>query len=81
MGSIPQSGRSSGGGNVNPLQYFCLGNPMDRGAWWTTVHGVTKKHECMTEHVYTHEDICTYRPTQILYMCEVNQFPTPLMEC
>ena len=39
---IPGSGRSSGEGNVNPLQYSCLGNPMDRGAWWDTVHGVTK---------------------------------------
>jgi len=31
-----------GGGNFNPLQYSCLKNPMDRGAWWATVHGVTK---------------------------------------
>ena len=35
-------GRSPGGGNGNPLQYSCLGNPMDRGAWCATVHGVTK---------------------------------------
>ena len=40
--SIPGWGRSPGGGNGNPLQYSCLGNPMDRGAWWATVHGVTK---------------------------------------
>ena len=33
-GLIPGSGRSCGGGNSNPLQYSCLGNPMDRGAWW-----------------------------------------------
>ena len=33
MGSIPESGRSPGGGNGNPLQYACLGNPLDRGAW------------------------------------------------
>ena len=39
---IPGSGRSLGGGNGNPLQYSCLGNPMDRGAWRATVHGVTK---------------------------------------
>ena len=39
---IPGSGRSSGGGNGNPLQYSCLENPMDRGAGWATVHGVTK---------------------------------------
>ena len=41
-GSIPGSGRSPGGGHDNPLQYSGLGNPMDRGAWWATVHGVTK---------------------------------------
>ena len=41
-GSIPGSGRSPGGEHGNPLQYSCLGNPMDRGAWQTTVHGVTK---------------------------------------
>ena len=41
-GSIPESGRSLGVGNGNPLQYSCLGNPMDRGVWWATVHGVTK---------------------------------------
>ena len=41
-GSIPGSGRSPGGGNGNPLQYSCLENPVDKGAWWVTVHGVTK---------------------------------------
>ena len=41
-GSIPGLGRSSGEGNGNPLQYSCLGNPVDRGAWWVTVRGVTK---------------------------------------
>ena len=41
-GSIPGSGRSPGEGNGNPIQYSCLENPMDRGAWWATVHGVTK---------------------------------------
>ena len=40
--SIPGSGRSPAGGNGNLLQYFCLKNPMDRGAWKATVHGVTK---------------------------------------
>ena len=41
-GSIPGLGRSSGEGNSNPPQYSCPGNPMDRGAWWVTGHGVTK---------------------------------------
>ena len=43
VGSIPGSGGSPGGGNGNPLQYSCLGNPTDRGAWQATVHGVTIK--------------------------------------
>ena len=42
MGSTPGLGRSPGEGNGNPLQYSCLGNPMDRRVWWATVHGVTK---------------------------------------
>ena len=43
MGSVPVgSGRSPGGGHGNPLQYSCLENPIDRGAWWATVHGVEK---------------------------------------
>ena len=41
-GSIPGSGRPLGGGHSNPLQYSYLENPMDRGAWWVTVHGVAK---------------------------------------
>ena len=41
-GSIPRSGRSPGGGHGNPLQCSCLENPMDRGAWWATVHRVAK---------------------------------------
>ena len=41
-GSIPGLGRSFEEGNGNPLQYSCLGNPIDRGAWWAIVHGVTK---------------------------------------
>ena len=41
-GSIPGMGRSNGEGNGNPLQYFCLENPIDRGAWWATVHEVAK---------------------------------------
>ena len=42
VGSISGLERSPGGGNGNPLQYSCLENPMGRGAWWATVHGVTK---------------------------------------
>ena len=42
MGSVPGLERSSGEGNGNPLQYFCLKNSTDRGAWWAPVHGVKK---------------------------------------
>ena len=42
QGLIPESGRSPGEGNGNPLQYSCKENYMDRGGWWATVHGVAK---------------------------------------
>ena len=45
VGLIPGLGRSPGEGNGNPLQYSCLGNPMDRGAWWATVHGLTEESD------------------------------------
>ena len=48
-GSIPGSGRSSGGGNGNPLQYSCLGNPMGRGTWQATVHGVAKSQTRLSD--------------------------------
>ena len=44
-GSIPGPRRTPGDGNDNSFQYSCLGNPMDRGAWWTAVHGVTKESD------------------------------------
>ena len=50
VGSIPGSGRSPEEGHGNPLQYPCLENPMDRGAWWATVHRVAKESD-MTEHM------------------------------
>ena len=64
VGSIPGSGRCPGGGNGNPLQYSCLGNPMDRGAWRATVHEVAEPggppcmrlqscaHDC-AQHMHT----------------------------
>ena len=51
VGLIPGSGRSPGGGDGNPLQYSCLGNPMDRGAWRATVHGAGKSQMLLsTQH-------------------------------
>ena len=49
-GAITGSGRSPGGGNSNPLQYLCLNNPMDRGAWWATVHSIAEESD-MTERL------------------------------
>ena len=49
-GVIPGWGRSPGGGNGNPLQYSCLGSPMDRGAWWAAVHGVAKSQTRLSSH-------------------------------
>ena len=43
-GSIPGLGRSPGVGHCNPLQYSCLGNPIDRGAWWAMVHRAAQSH-------------------------------------
>ena len=49
----PGSGKSPGGGNGNPLQYSCLGNPMDRGPWWATVHGVSKSRTRLSDFTFT----------------------------
>ena len=49
LGSIPGLGRSPGEGHGNPLQYSCLENHMDRGAWWATVHGVTKSQTRLSD--------------------------------
>ena len=48
-GSIPGLGRSPGEGNGNPLQYSCLENPTDRGAWWATVHGVAESQTRLSD--------------------------------
>ena len=53
LGSIPGLGRSPGEGNGNPLQYSCLENPMDGGAWWATVHGVAKSWTRLSDFTFT----------------------------
>ena len=53
LGLIPGSGRSPGEGNDNPLQYSCLENPMDGGAWWATVHGITKNQTRLSDFTFT----------------------------
>ena len=49
-GTVPGLGRSPGGDHGNPLQYSCLENPIDRGAWWTTVHRVAKSQTQLSTH-------------------------------
>ena len=49
LGLIPGSGKSPGEGKGYPLQYSCLENPMDRGAWWATVHGITKSQTRLSD--------------------------------
>ena len=62
-GSIPGLGRSPGEGNGNPLQYSCLENPMDRGAWQAAVHGVAKELDTTQQlnnyniHIQIHKDV------------------------
>ena len=65
MGSIPGLGRSPGEGNGNPLQYSCLENPMDGGAWWATVHGVAKSQTRLSD--FTHS------------LCSIDRFPLHLV--
>ena len=64
LGSIPGLGRSSEGGHGNPLQYSCLENPMNKGAWWATVHGVAKSQmglkRLSTYPEYSHDVTDTY---------------------
>ena len=60
LGSIPGSGRPSGVGKGNPLQYSCLENPMDREAWWATVHGVKKSQLSVCARAHTHTYIYIY---------------------
>ena len=61
LGSILESGRCPGEGNGNPLQYSCLENPTDRGAWQATVHGVTELD--MTEQLNVHLRVHTHTHT------------------
>ena len=68
LGLIPGSGRSPGGGHGNPLQYSCLENPVDRGAWWATVHGVAQSQTRLSLHT-AHDGVRVQpRPGQMIYL-------------
>ena len=78
LGSIPGSRRSPGEGNGNPFQYSCLGNPMYRGAWQATVHGIAKSLKAHNWSVWAHPQalLCTqvhifpsFMPCLFLYLC------------
>jgi len=58
LGLIPGLGRSPGEGNGTPLQYSCLENPMDGGAWWATVHGVAKSRTQMSGFTHFTHSVC-----------------------
>ena len=61
-GSIPGSGRSPGEGNDNPLQYSCLENPMDGGAWQAAVHGISKSWTQLSNFTFFLSFTCSFRP-------------------
>ena len=69
VGLIPASGRSLGVGNSNPLQYSCLENHIDRGAWQAAVHGSQRvRHDCSCAHTHTH----THTHTHVTLQCFVS---------
>ena len=80
VGSIPQPGRSPGGGNGNPFQYSCLENPMDRGAWRATVRHNWAQHTHTHTHTHTHGTwynewyICTEKSMYINFVILMNYF-------
>ena len=77
LGSIPGSRRSPGEGNGNPLQYSCLENPMDGGAWWATAHGVTKSRTQLSDFTFTFFHFLITINMQHLPFWKNEDFPHP----
>ena len=67
-GSVPRLGRSPGEGHGNPLQYSCLENPMDRGAWWAMVHRVVKSQTQLNR-------LSTHNVFSMIYVLETGKLP------
>ena len=79
---IPGVGRSPGEGNGNPLQFSCLGNPMDRGAWRATVHSITKSQTQLSTHTFKAQReifLIQVKPRILTYMLTVNLSDMPCM--
>jgi len=82
MGSVSRLGRLPGGENGNPLQYSCLENPMDRGAWWATVHGIKKSQTklsngtCTHTHTHTHTHTINYYSASVQFSSAAQLCPT-----
>ena len=68
LGSIPRSGRSPGEGNGNPLQYSCLENPMDGGAWWATAYKVAKSRTWLSD--FTFSSLLPLSVIEIIFVCQ-----------
>ena len=77
-GVIPRSGRSPGEGNGNPFQCSCLGNPMDRGAWQATVHGVAKELDTTEQLNHTNDSVGCADPFLLAFMKGVDTLLDPL---
>ena len=75
LGSIPGSRRSPGEGNGNQIQYSCLENSLDRGAWWATVYGVSKYQTWLSKHAYAHTH--THTDIVVQSLSNVWFFATP----
>ena len=82
-GLIPQSGRFPGGRNDNPLQYSCLGNPMDRGDWWATVYRVTKTWTWLSDLAFYKgtysQNAINLHSHYLLLKCVTLLHPTPVL--
>ena len=80
MDSIPGLGRSPAGVNDNPLQYSCLGNPMDRGTWQATVHGLAKSQTYLSYSVHTHTFLLKYFEEEITISQGINNHSAILFQ-